>query len=322
MSLQIKPASRVGVIPWIDLYSESGCGKTYSSLLLARGIAGPKGKIVLADSESGRGSLYADVLPGGYDVLNFGAPFSPAIYREVAQAIFDSGAAVGIIDSMSHEWEGMGGVLDLAAEAEHKSGKPGLHNWRVPKMEHALLMQLLLRSPIPLICCVRAKYKTRQARNAQGKTEIVKDDYTSPIQSEEFIFEATAHAEILQDHKIRLTKCSHPELRKCFPTDRPITIADGEAIARWCAAPTAAASAVTKPDSATKILKKQLWDLTQGIHGGNAKSLEQWLWDEAIISDTESLAELTVERLPAVIKAAQDKLAATAAAQAAQAALL
>lgn len=310
MSFQIKPASRVGVIPWIDLYSESGCGKTYSALLLARGIAGPKGKIVMADSESGRGSLYADVLPGGYDVLNFGAPFSPAMYREVAQAIFDSGAAVGILDSMSHEWEGPGGVLDMAAEAEQKSGKPGLHNWRVPKMEHNLLMQLLLRSPIPLICCVRAKFKTKQTRNSQGKTEIVKDDYTSPIQSEEFIFEATAHAEILQDHKIRLTKCSHPELRKCFPTDRPITIQDGEAIARWCAAPTATATA----KDPAKGLKAQLWKLTGEKHQGEAQLLERWLWDEAIISDTESLATLTIDRLPAVIKAAQEKLGATAAA--------
>src|SRR6185369_4310727 len=71
MTMTIKKASRTGVKPLIGFYSESGCGKTMSGLLLARGLVGPSGKIVMIDTESGRGSLYADVIEGGYDVLEF-----------------------------------------------------------------------------------------------------------------------------------------------------------------------------------------------------------------------------------------------------------
>jgi hypothetical protein len=231
----IKKATRQNVKPLIAIYAESGCGKTMSALLMARGIAGPNGKIILADSESGRGSLYADVIPGGYETFDLCAPFSPQRYIDAIDVMEEAGADVGIIDSGSHEWEGIGGVLEMAGDNEERTKKAGLHNWKQPKLEHARFVQRLLRTKMPVIVCLRAKHKSRQTKNAQGKTEIVKDDFASPIQAEDFIFEATAHLEIMPDHTIRLTKCSHPDLGKCFPEDfkRPINVSDGEAIARW-----------------------------------------------------------------------------------------
>lgn len=309
MSFEIKPASRVGVKPLIVPYSESGCGKTYSSLLLARGLAGPTGKIVVGDSESRRASLYADVIPGGFETFDLCEPFSAARYVEAVDAIEESGAAVGIIDSGSHEWEGPGGILDMAGDNEAKSGKAGLHNWRLPKLEHAKFVQRLLRTKIPFIICLRAKYKTKQGKDDRGKTCIIKDDYVSPIQAEDFIFEATAHFEIFQDHSIRLTKCSHPSLKDCFPETGPITIAHGEALAKWCAAPGGKATALSqKPSSSLARLKKDLWEMTSSVHHRSAPALEQWLWDEAIISDTESLETLAESRLAEVVSKVSKKL--------------
>lgn len=312
--MTIKPATRQGVKPLIGLYSESGCGKSYSSLLLARGMAGPSGRIVMADSESGRGSLYADVIPGGYDVLELREPFSPARYIEAIQTAEQAGPAVLIIDSASHEWEGISGVLDMATENESRSGKAGLHNWRQPKMEHAKFMLKLLQSPLPIIVCLRAKYKTRQTKDERGKTQIVKDDFPSPIQAEDFIFELTAHACILQDHSIKLTKCNHPSLRSCFPETGPIKIEHGEALARWCAAPGAVPPSTTTAappaNAELKALKSKLWHATVGIHKGVPAALEQHLWDEGIIADTESLAELSAERLAQVLEKVTEKLKA------------
>ncbi len=266
-ALTIKPATRQGVKPLIGLYSESGCGKTFSSLLLARGLAGPTGKIVLIDSESGRGSLYADVIPGGYDVLELGQPFSPARYIEAIAAAEASGAAVACVDSASHEWEGLGGVLDMAGDNETRTGKPGLHNWKGPKMEHAKMMLKLLQSRLPIIVCLRAKYKTRQQKDEKGRTAIVKDDYTTPIQADDFIFEMMAHAEILPDHSINLTKCSHPSLRECFPAKGkgPITIQHGEALARWCANP----GTVAATPSATSSIPKAGVGVSKGSAGAS-----------------------------------------------------
>lgn len=234
MTYHFKPAQRSDTKPLIGLYGQSGCGKTYSALLLARGMAGEKGRVGMIDTESGRGSLYADVLPGGYEVMELSAPFTPDSYIEAIEAAEKSGIDVLIIDSASHEWEGIGGVLDMAADIEKRTGKPGLHCWKDPKLKHQKFMLKLLQAKVPVILCLRAKYKSRQVRNERtGKQEIIKDDYTTPQQAEDFIFEMTAHAEVLQDHSINLTKCSHPELRKCFPTKGPITIEHGRMIAAW-----------------------------------------------------------------------------------------
>ena len=174
--------------------------------------------------------MYADQIPGGYDVLDLEAPFSPQRYIEAVTAGEQANYDILIIDSASHEWEGIGGVCDMAATREAK-GKAGLHNWKQPKAEHQKFVAKLLQSKTAIIINMRAKFKTRQVK-VNGKNEVVKDNYTSPIQSEDFIFEMTAHAEILLDHTIRLTKEGHPDLKTCFPKGM-ISIATGEAIAKW-----------------------------------------------------------------------------------------
>lgn len=292
----IKPATRQGVKPLIALYSESGCGKTYSALLLARGLAGPGGKIVMGDSESGRGSLYADIAEiAGYETFDLTAPFTPARYVEAVDAIEQAGAAIGIIDSGSHEWEGMGGVLDMAGDIEEKSGKTGLHCWKTPKFEHAKFVQRLLRTKIPFIVCLRAKYKSRQKKDDKGKTIIVKDETTSPIQAEDFIFEATCHAEILPNHSIVVTKCSHPALRDCFPKDQtePIAIKHGAALAKWCAS--AGSPAVEKvPKVATEKTRQWMLEQLKDIH----VKMQAFAIDKRIILPTEGLDSWPLEQVP------------------------
>lgn len=299
-TFEFKRASRQGVKPLIALYAESGCGKTYSGLLLARGIAGPNGRIGMIDSESGRGSLYADVVPGGYEVLELEAPFSPARYVQAIEALEKGGFDIGVIDSGSHEWEGIGGVLDMAGELESQ-GKKGLAVWKTPKMEHARMVLKLLQSRLPLIICLRAKYKSRQ----KGGT-VIKDDYTSPIQAEDFIFEMMAHAEILPDHSIRLTKCSHPALRECFPADgkEPLSIKHGEAIARWANNP--GASPEKKPVDQTATLKKDLWNETKSEHGGDKAAFSTFLRAAKLISDDEDPSTLSADRLNEVLSKVRD----------------
>lgn len=293
--LKIKKATRQGVKPLIVLYSESGCGKTFSALLLARGFVGPSGKMVMIDSESGRGSLYADIPEfGGYEVLELESPFSPASYIAAIDTVEASGATIGILDSGSHEWEGAGGVLDMAAENENRSGRAGLHNWRLPKMEHAKFIQRLLRSKIPWIVCLRAKYKTRQGKDDKGKTCIIKDEVTSPIQAEDFIFEATCHAEVLPRHNINLTKHSHPALKSCFPSPEqgPITMKHGEMIARWC-------SQAGESKDPLKEAKVRLWALLKDFRGA-AQSwtvAESWMRTNKIISESQSVAGMDAGQL-------------------------
>lgn len=316
--LTIRQATRKGVRPIISLYGESGSGKSFSALLLARGFVGPTGKMVMVDTESGRGELYSDVKEiGGYDVLPLGEPFSPARYIQAIDAVEKSGAAIGLLDSCSHEWEGLGGVLDQADENRERSGKDGLHNWRKPKMEHAMFLQKILRSSIPWLVCLRAKYRTRQAKE-NGKTIIIKDDQLTPIQADDFIFESTCHGFITLDHAFHPTKISHPALAACLPNGQPITLEHGRLLAAWCAAPgsapTASSAAQTNPSS------KLLGDIrtaTESIHGWKKgdprekwesecrQKLEAWLLENGIIGDGTSLGELSVDRLTEVLAEAK-----------------
>lgn len=311
MSFEIKPATRQAFNPLIALFAESGNGKTYSALLLARGFVGPTGKIVMVDSENGRGSLYADVIENGYDTLDLGEPFSPGRYIEAITAVEQSGAAIGVLDSGSHEWEGIGGVLDMAGENEQRTGKAGLHNWKTPKFEHAKFVQKLQKSSLPWIICLRAKHKTRQGKDERGKSVIIKDDFTTPLQAEDFIFEMTVHGEIMGDHGFRLTKCSHPSLRACFPESTPITAEHGAKVAAWCANPggnSAPTKTAEKPDAELKKLKAKLWAMTHERHLGDPKVLEQHLWDEALIDTDMTLATLNASQLRAVIQKIAQKM--------------
>lgn len=309
---QYKPATREGVKPLIGLYAESGAGKTYSALLLARGIAGPKGRIGMIDTESGRGSLYADVLPGGYDVMQLGEPFGPSRYVEAITASENAGIDVLVIDSMSHSWEGIGGVLDMAGENEANSGKAGLHNWKKPKLEHNKLMLKLLQTRLIIICCIRAKYKSRQIKNDRGKTEIVKDDFPSPIQADDFIFEMTAHALIHPNHTITLTKCSHPALGECFPQDgkEPLNIHHGELIAKWASSGTTSSPQKPKPDDRSRA-KAALWNAAKVkfVDTGGQPDLaafEKYLRAGGHMGENETLSDLSSEQLTALLPVVQD----------------
>lgn len=296
--MELRKATRKGVRPLIGVFAESGCGKTYTALMLARGFVGPTGRIGMIDTESGRGELYADVVTGGYDVLPLSEPFSPQRYVEAIQTIEKSGVAIGIIDSASHEWEGIGGVLDMAAAIEEKSGKPGLHCWKTPKLEHAKFMLKLLQSPIPWIVCLRAKFKSRQVmkpirppqhpeENVPCKSSIVKDEFTSPIQAEDFIYEMTVHGEVMPNHNFRITKCSHPDLRKCFP-DAPLNYDHGKLLRQWCDCGVVQGGV---------SFKKQAWEMFIATHPGQTpEQFRAWLVSKTILGETEKLAEVTEDQ--------------------------
>src|SRR5690242_17663606 len=106
-------AVRRGTHVIVTAYGESGCGKTYSLIKLGRGLVGPNGKLGMIDTETGRGLIYANV-GDGYEYAELTPPFTPERYIEAIDAAEAAGIEALIIDSGSHEWEGLGGVLEIA----------------------------------------------------------------------------------------------------------------------------------------------------------------------------------------------------------------
>lgn len=322
MNFSIEPATRASVKPLIGFYGKSGGGKTLSSLLVARGIAGPKGRIVVIDTENRRASIFADVVVGGYSVINVAPPFSPERYWEAIQAA-ESASDVIVVDSFSHEWAGEGGVLDMQeGELERMAGDNWskreackMSSWIKPKMAHKRLVERLLRLSQPLIVCLRGEEKTHMDKDDKGKTQVHTDKFSSPIADPRFIFEMLIHAEVFAKpndagHMIggylRITKITHHDIISLLPKNgEQIGIAHGEALARWCLGGKAQAPApkleTSKSISTSADLKRQLWKLTSEIHGGDKAKLNQWLHDQKILGESESLETVTPEQLTFVI---------------------
>lgn len=237
MTLQIRQAQRNQAKPLIGLYAESGAGKTYSALQLARGFVGPKGKIVMIETESGRGEAHVDSIPGGFEVISLREDFSSRTFGEAISLAESSKPDALIIDSASHEWEGIGGVLHAAAENE-AAGKKGMQVWQKPKIDHQRhFTGRLLQTPIPIvIVCMRAKYPMKEVKNAKGFKDMVRSEQMEPKQSEDILFEMFVHGWIDRDrHAFHATKYTRPDLAQIIKSGEPISIATGEALAKWAA---------------------------------------------------------------------------------------
>ena len=230
MSVLYRPARRTEAKPLVGLYAESNCGKTKSALLLARGYVGPAGRIFMIETEGGRGEAYADEIPGGYDVAPIRDSFSPQAYGERITAAERAGAQALIIDSASHEWEGVGGVLDMAGSGN------GVGKWKKPKEEHHRhFMSRLQTTAIPLvIVCMRARYPMKEVQNPETRRkEWVRIETLQPKQADDILSEMFVHGWIDRDHRLHLTSWRLPALREVFHDGEPITLETGERMARW-----------------------------------------------------------------------------------------
>ena len=92
----------------LALSGPSGSGKTTGALLIAKGIGG---KIAVLDTERGSASLYADLVD--FDVVELSPPYTPKRYIEIIHAAEKEGYTTLILDSITHEWNGQGGILEI-----------------------------------------------------------------------------------------------------------------------------------------------------------------------------------------------------------------
>ncbi|MEI4482191.1 MULTISPECIES: AAA family ATPase [unclassified Phyllobacterium] len=228
--MRIERAIREKTFTLTSIAGPSGSGKTYSALLYARGLVGPEGKIGFIDTENKRSRFYADVA-GGFDVIDLDPPFTSSRYIEAIKDFEKAGYTAIVIDSISHEWEGTGGVLEQAEAIEQKTNRAGLHCWQKPKAGHKKLMNELLQTRAHLIFCCRVKEKVTQAK-VNGKTEIINEGFVV-VQEKSFIYEMTISMMLSEGtHIPTLQKCPG-DLLPAFPEGQKITSKIGDSVREW-----------------------------------------------------------------------------------------
>lgn len=231
MSFAFKPAVREQVSLLIALAGASGSGKTYSALRLARGLS-QSGKIAFIDTEARRGLHYA----GQFEFLHadMRPPFRPERFIEAIRAAEDAGADVVIIDSMSHEYDGEGGIMDWADQIEAGGTKsPG--NWKIPKGAHKKMMNALLQCRASLIFCLRADEKIRIGKE-NGKT-VIEPLGWMPICEKRFMYEMTASFTLTPDRpgfpRFDLPHKLQQQHRGIFSEREPIGEDAGKRLLDW-----------------------------------------------------------------------------------------
>lgn len=191
-----KPATRERVPLFVGLYGPSGSGKTYSALRLATGIQRVSGgDIFFIDTEAKRALHYADKFK--FRHVEFQAPFSPLDYLAAIEHCVKKGAGVIVIDSLSHEHEGPGGVLEwhdaevqrLSKGDASRADRVKMLAWQKPKQARRRLINSVLQMSVNGVFCFRAKEKLAIERGKEPRPLG-----WMPIAAEELLYEMTLNA--------------------------------------------------------------------------------------------------------------------------------
>jgi hypothetical protein len=194
-----KPALRTRVPILLGLAGPSNSGKTCSALRIASGmqkIVG--GDIYVIDTESKRSLHYAGK-QFKFRHIEFGAPFSPLDYLAAIEHCVKKGASSVIVDSMSHEHEGPGGVLDMHEQEAQRIAKAWncsldkaqFAAWAKPKADRQRLINTILQLGVNTIFCFRAKEKVKPNPDKASKERLLELGWM-PICGDNLIFEMTA----------------------------------------------------------------------------------------------------------------------------------
>ena len=146
----------------------SGSVKTMGALILAKQFAKRyDSRIAFIDTEHGKSTLYSSMFD--YDILEMSEPFTPEKYIENMVAAVNGGYKVIVVDSLSHEWIGTGGLLETHA---NMGGK--FQDWKPLTPRHRKFLDALISVDAHLICTGRSKTEYAMDSSGNGKITITK----------------------------------------------------------------------------------------------------------------------------------------------------
>jgi hypothetical protein len=208
----------------LSIQGPSGSGKTFSSIKLAKGLVGNLNKVAVIDTECGSSHLYAHL--GDYSVLKLEAPYSPEKFINAIEQAVKEGYECIIIDSLSHEWQGSGGVLDIHSQMEGNS----FTNWSKLTPRHNALIQCIVNAPVHIIATLRSKTEyVIQQKNGKSVPEKVG---MKAVQREDSEYEFTIAFELNKYHVAAISK----DRTELFHQEYELVLNEnvGERIKEWC----------------------------------------------------------------------------------------
>lgn len=223
--MQLQKATRKQVKLKLGLSAVAGGGKTKGALLIAKGLCGNWEKIAVIDTENNSASLYSDM--GPFNTLELTADYTPEKYIQAIKTCEDAGMEVIIIDSITHEWDGKGGIIDISNSMTGNS----FTNWAKITPRHQAFIDAILQSRCHVITTVRRKQDYEMNKDSNGKTTVTKAGLKE-VTREGFEYELTVNFNLDERHN-----CTASKDRTGLFMDKPafiITEQTGELIKKWC----------------------------------------------------------------------------------------
>ncbi len=219
--MQFQKAQRKRAKLRLALSGPSGSGKTYSALLIAKGLGG---RIAVIDTERGSASLYSDLVE--FDTLELSPPFTPERFCDALKAAAEAGYDVCVIDSITHEWDGAGGCLEINESIAHAKFKGNTWAaWNETTPRHRAFLDAILQAPMHVVATMRSKTET-----VQGDDKKVKKLGMKSIQREGAEYEFTVVLDLEHERHYAIASKDRTRL---FPEPHVITEDTGGRLAAW-----------------------------------------------------------------------------------------
>lgn len=190
----------------------SGSGKTYTALAIATAMGGP---VAVVDTEHGSASKYADLFT--FDVMEMRPPFHPDRFCEAIAEAAKAGYGVIILDSLTHAWNGTGGLLEIVDQAAARMKTSNTYAaWKDATPIHNHLIETIVGSDIHIIATMRSKQEYSQEK--EGNKTVIKKVGMAPIQRDGMEYEFDVFLDMDIDNNAIVSKTRCPDLtNRIFP---------------------------------------------------------------------------------------------------------
>ena len=246
--MQLRQSERKKAKIKMALQGSAGSGKTYSALLLAKGLVNNDfSKVAIIDTENGSADLYAHL--GQYNVLTLETPYSPEKHIEAIEVCEKAGIEVIILDSISHAW-------DFLIDFHSKLAGNSFTNWNKVTPRQNSFVNKILQANAHIIATMRTKQDyVLQQKNGKFVPEKVG---LKAVQRNDLDYEFT----LVFDIDIKHYASSSKDRTGLFmgKPEFVINTATGKKILNWCN------SGITIDDAKNESNKAQNIEQLRGLY--------------------------------------------------------
>jgi energy-coupling factor transporter ATP-binding protein EcfA2 len=209
MTIAFVPATRAATKARIALAGPSGSGKTFTGLALGCAMAeAAGGRLAVIDTERGKAQMYKGINGWDWDTFN-PQTFSPSSLTEALGVAAGVGYPVVLLDSWSHYWSGIDGMLEQV-DRRAKGGN-NFSGWKEVRPEERRMIDAIVSAPFHVIVTLRVKTEYVIEQNDRGKS-VPRKIGLKPEQREGMEYEFDVIGDMDLDNVLTVSKTRIPLL--------------------------------------------------------------------------------------------------------------